>query len=179
MVEAFKKYAKMNLERFLTLGKIASIAKKKGYKVTHDNTWEQLFNQIYLNEVEPHLGRGRPTILYDFPSQMAALSRKKKDDPRFAERFEIFIEGLELGDAYSELSDWKEQEERFRQEVKQRRRLGKIDHPYDKDFIEALKAGLPRCAGLAMGVDRVLMLFADTKRIQDTLFFPVEEMWEK
>jgi lysyl-tRNA synthetase class 2 len=177
MVAAFKKYASVDLEKNLTQEEIIPTAKAKGY-ATENATWEQLFNQIYLNEVEPNLGQGKPTILYDFPSPMAALAKKKHGDPRFAERFEIFIAGLELGDAYSELSDWKEQEERFKAEVVERKRLGKTYYPYDKDFITALKVGLPRCAGLALGVDRLIMLFANVLRIQDVLFFPGSELWK-
>ena len=107
-----------------------------------------------------------------------ALAKKKKSDPRFVERFEVYIAGLELGDCYSELTDWKEQEERFIAETKERKRLGKINYPYDKDLIDALKVGLPKCSGLALGVDRTVMLFADVPRIQDTLLFPASEMWE-
>lgn len=176
MVEAFKKYADINLIELMDEESMSVFVKKRGYSVEKSNTWEQLFNQLYLNEVEPKLGRGKPTIIYEFPAVMAALAKKAKD-PRFSERFEIFIEGLELGDAYSELSDSSEQESRFKAEVTERKRLGKIDHPYDQDFIEALKMGLPTSAGMAVGVDRLIMLFADAKRIKDTLFFPADEMW--
>lgn len=175
VVEAFKKYANMNLAQTLDRESIVPIAQKKGYKVTQRDTWEELFHQIFLNEVEPHLGRGKATILYDYPVKLAALSKKKKSDPRFAERFEFYIEGLELGDAYSELTDWKEQLNRFRQEDEERRKLGKVEHPIDMDFIEALKLGLPVTGGIAVGVDRLIMLFADVADIADTLFFPAKE----
>lgn len=177
MVEAFAKYAHVNLPHALTLEAMQKIAQVKKYQVKKEHAWEELFHQIYLNEVEPHLGKGRPTIIYDFPVQMAALAKKKESDPRFAERFEVYIAGLELGDGYSELTDWQEQESRFKQETEERKRLGKIDYPYDKDLIAALKVGLPRCSGLALGVDRAVMLFADAPRIQDVLLFPAEEMW--
>jgi len=180
MVEAFQKHANIDLLSVMEEEPMRELAKKRGYKVSERDTWEQLFHQIYLNEVEPKFGQsGKPTIIYEFPSQMAALSQKKKSDPRFAERFEVFIAGLELADGYSELQDWQEQEARFKAEVAERKRLGKIEHPYDQDFIEALKVGLPKCAGIALGVDRLIMLFADTKRIQDTLFFPGDELWSK
>lgn len=177
MSEAFKKYADIDLENCLTLGTIVPMAESKGYRAQPKTTWEELFNQIYLNEVEPQLGKGRPTIIYDFPVQMAALAKKKKSDPRFAERFEVYIGGLELGDCYSELTDPAEQEERFRQETEERQRLGKIEHPYDAELIQAMKVGLPTCSGLALGVDRTVMLFADVLDIADTLFFPASEMW--
>ncbi len=177
MVEAFHRYAKIDLTRALTRHTLAPIAKKKGYTVDEAYGWEELFDQIFLNEVVPHLGRGRPTIVYDYPLALAALSQKKKSDPRFAERFEFYIEGLELGDAYTELTDWKEQLERFRLEERERKRLGKVEHPIDMDFIEALKVGLPPSSGIAVGVDRLVMLFADTNDIANTLFFPGKELF--
>lgn len=179
MTEAFNKYAKLDLTKILTLQLITDVAKARGYSVSQKNTWEEIFHQIYLNEVEAHFGQGKPTIIYDFPAQMAALAKKKANDPRFAERFEVFVAGLELGDAYSELTDWKEQEDRFKNESKERMRLGKIDYPYDRDFIAALKSGLPKCAGLALGVDRLIMLFANTATIDEILFFPAKEMWKQ
>lgn len=176
MVEAFRRYAKVDLKTALTKEAISPIAKKKGYTVREGDGWEELFDQIFLNEVEPHLGRGRPTILYDYPIALAALSQKKKSDPRFAERFEFYIEGLELGDGYSELTEWKEQLARFQSEYEERKRLGKVEHPIDMDFIEALKAGMPKSGGIAVGVDRLIMLFADARDIADTLFFPAKEL---
>jgi elongation factor P--beta-lysine ligase len=176
MAEAFDLYAKVDLYQILTIEPMRKLTRQKGYRVESHTTWEELFHQIYLNEVEPKLGRGHPTILYDFPSQMAALAKPCKD-ARFAERFEVFIGGLELGDCYSELTDWQEQERRFKAESEERRRLGKTPYPYDHDLIEALKAGLPECSGLALGVDRLIMLFADVPTIADTLFFPATELW--
>jgi elongation factor P--(R)-beta-lysine ligase len=176
MCEAFKKYAKIDLTRVLTLETLASVAAKKGYKIEEHDTWEEIFHQIFLNEVESHLGRGKPTIIYDYPMQLAALSRKKKSDPRFAERFEFYIEGLELGNAYSELTDAKEQLARFENEQEERKRLGKIEHPVDMDFISALKVGMPKAGGVGVGVDRLIMLLADVADIADTLFFPMKEL---
>lgn len=178
MVEAFRRYAKMDFTRALTLTNIIPIAKKKGYSVDTHVVWEEVYDQIFLNEVEPHLGRGRPTILYDYPAAVAALSKTKKSDPRFAERFEFYIEGLELGDAYSELTDWKEQLARFKLEDEERRRQGKVEHPIDMDFIEALKMGMPPAGGIAVGVDRLIMLFADVTDIADTMFFPARELFQ-
>ncbi len=176
VVGAFKKYAQMDLEKALELSAMKKIAQAKGYQV-ENATWEQLFHQVYLNEVEPHLGKTKPTIIYDFPSQMAMLAKKKKSDPRFSERFELYIAGLELGDCYSELTDWREQEARFIKEIEKIRKQGKTEYPYDKDFIQALQVGMPECAGLALGVDRLAMLFADSKNISQVLYFPASEMW--
>lgn len=176
--EAFQKYAQVDLDNALDFKSIAPIAKKKGYTIGAKETWEELFNQIFLNEIEPHLGRGRPTILYDYPAPLAALSKKKTSDPKYAERFEFYIDGLELGDAYSELIDAKEQLARFETEEKQRRVMGKIEHPIDMDFIDALRQGMPRAGGIAVGVDRLIMLFADVTDIADTLFFPRADLFD-
>lgn len=173
VAEAFKKYADVNFDDFFDRAEV--IVQKKGYKVEKNSTWEQLYNQIFLNEVEPHFGHSKPTIVYEFPGELAALAKKKGSDPRFAERFEFYIAGLELGDAYSELTDPVEQEVRFKKELAELKRLGKTTYDYDHDFIEALKVGLPKCSGIAVGVDRLVMLLADTKNIADTLFFPAGE----
>jgi len=177
--EAFKKWADIDFDEFLDDQKARKIATGKGYTVTDKNTWEELYDQIYLNEVEPHLGKIQPTIIYEFPGCLAALSKKKKENPNYAERFEWYIGGLELGDCYTELTDWKEQQRRFDQELKEVQRLGKTMYDYDHDFIDALKAGMPDTSGIAVGVDRLIMLFADTTRIADTLFFPGVELFEK
>ena len=177
VAEAFDKWANVNFDDFLHEDKAKRMAAKKGYRVENHTTWEELYNQIFLNEIEPHLGKEKPTILYEFPGAMGALARKKESDPRFAERFEFYIEGLELGDCYSELTDWKEQQARFEAELTELRRLGKTVYDYDMDFIEALKVGLPKSSGIAVGVDRLVMLFADAKRVQDTLLFPSDELF--
>jgi len=175
---AFSKWAGVDFDEFLDENTARRIAERKGYVIERRTTWEELYNQIFLNEVEPHLGHGKPTILYEFPGSMGALARKKASDPRFAERFEFYIEGLEMGDCYSELTDWKEQQQRFEDELTEIKRLGKTMYAYDHDFINALKVGLPDCSGIAIGVDRLVMLFTDVARIQDTLLFPVDEMFE-
>lgn len=172
VAQAFKRYADVNFDDFFDHAE--KIAKKKEYSVG-GSTWEELFNQIFLNEIEPKLGRTKPTILYEFPASLAALAQKKKSDPRVAERFEFYIAGLELGDAYSELTDPAEQEERFNTELVEVKRLGKTMYDYDHDFINALKVGLPKCSGIAVGLDRLVMLLTDTKDIADTLFFPARE----
>lgn len=175
--EAFLRWANIDFDIFLDEKQARQIAQEKGYAVEENTTWEELYNQIFLNEVEPHLGRGKPTILYDFPGSMAALAKKKKEDPRFAERFEFYIEGLELGDCYSELTDAKEQQARFEHELVEIKRLGKTVYEYDKELVRALEVGLPECSGIAVGMDRLIMLFADVDDIADTMFFPARDLF--
>ncbi|MDO8451579.1 MAG: EF-P lysine aminoacylase EpmA [bacterium] len=178
VAQAFERYARIDLFSHLAEQSMKKAATEKGYRMTDADTWETAFHQIFLNEVEPRLGHGKPTILCEYPASLAALSQKKQSDPRVSERFEFYIEGLELGDAYTELTDWREQLERFTDEAKERARLGKVEHPIDMDFIEALKVGLPRCGGIAVGVDRLIMLFSDVPDIADTLFFPRSDLFD-
>ena len=177
VAEAFSRWADIDFDMFLIEKNARDIAEKRGYSVEPQTTWEQLYNQVFLNEIEPHLGHGKPTILYEFPAVMGALARKKHSDPRYAERFEFYIAGLELGDCYSELTDWKEQQERFEKELEEIKRLGKTSYDYDHDFIDALKVGMPESSGIAVGLDRLVMLFANVPTIQETLFFPSSEMF--
>lgn len=178
VAEAFHKFAGVGIDDLLSEEKLPEIARKKGYTIDQENTWEQAYNLIFLNEVEPKIGLNKPTIIYDYPASQAALSLKKKNDPRFAERFEFYLAGMELGNAFSELTDANEQESRLRAEVKERAALGKIEYGIDEDFIQALRDGMPRAGGIAIGVDRLVMLFADATSIKETLFFPVEDLFD-
>ena len=176
VADAFLKYADIDTETMLDSEKLKVASKKKGYMVLESTTWEECFNQIIANEIEPKLGVNGPTIMYDFPVSQAALAKKAKD-PRFAERWEVYLAGYELGNCFSELTDWREQESRCKADLLERKKLGKTEYPMDVDFIEALKLGMPDTGGIAVGVDRLVALFADTPSVSDPLFFPDEEMF--
>ncbi len=169
--DACQKFAHFNLDAAFDFAAMKKVFLKKGYKFEKDTTWEEMFDQIFINEVERKIKTMKtPVILYDYPAPIAALAKKKKDDPNYAERFEFYVAGLELGDAYSELQDAEEQEERFKKEMAEIKRLGKTEYTIDWEFIKALKSpGLPRCSGIAVGIDRLIMLFADCGSIQDVL----------
>jgi elongation factor P--(R)-beta-lysine ligase len=155
--EAFKKYAGKNLE----------------------NVKDEDFYKIFFNEVEPKiLEVKRPIFLYDYPISQAALARPKKENPHLAERFEVFVAGVELGNCFSELTDAKLQRKRFESDLLERRRFGKTDFPIDEELIEALKSGMPTVSGIAVGVDRLIMLAADVPSVADTLFFPDSELFD-
>jgi len=155
--EAFKKYAGKNLE----------------------NVKDEDFYKIFFNEVEPKiLEVKRPIFLYDYPISQAALARPKKENPHLAERFEVFVAGVELGNCFSELTDAKLQRKRFESDLLERRRLGKTNFPIDEELIEALKSGMPTVSGIAVGVDRLVMLAADVPNVADTLFFPDSELFD-
>ena len=121
--EAFLRYARVDLDTVETEGAMRACLARKGYATDAETTWEQGYHQIFLNEIEPHLGRPRPTILYDYPASMAALARRKPDDPRYAERFEFYIAGIELGNAFSELTDADEQFARLQARICRARRI--------------------------------------------------------
>jgi len=136
------------------------------------------FYKIYFNEIEPELLKmKKPYFIYDYPISQASLSKPAKD-PRFAERFEVFLGGIELGNCFSELTDAKEQKKRFETDKKDRERMNKTKYPIDEDLIEALKEGIPAVSGIAVGVDRLVMLVADVSSIKETLFFPGKELFD-
>jgi lysyl-tRNA synthetase class 2 len=176
VVEAFARYAGVDLAG--DEAALVDAGRAKGYTVTNDTTWEQVFHQILLNEVEPNLGRDRPTILYEYPIALAALARPSPRDARFAERFELYVAGIEMANAFGELTDPAEQLRRLQSEQAERRALGKTPYDIDQDFINALAAGLPRSAGIALGVDRMAMFFADVASIRDVLWFPADELFQ-
>lgn len=180
MREAWQKFAGADLNNFLTYATMRALVKEKKYTISVDDTWDDLFFKIFLSEVEPRItALNQPIFLYDYPVQMAALSRVKKDDPRYAERFELYISGLELANAYSELIDWQEQEKRFQDDVLLRQKLGKEAIDYDRDLIAALRSGLPECAGISVGVDRLAMLLTNSKKIEEILPFTAGEIFNK
>jgi elongation factor P--(R)-beta-lysine ligase len=177
--EAFLTYCGVDTEILLDKDKLIQKAKVKGYAILEKTTWEEVFYQLFFNEIEPKLKEGRkPIFIYDYPLAQASLSRRCNDDPRFAERFEVFLAGLELGNCFSELTDAKEQEERFRVDLTERKKLHKTEYPIDYDLIEALKIGLPEVSGIAVGVDRLVMLASNVPTISDTLFFPAKELFD-
>lgn len=124
--------------------------------------------------VQPHLGRGRVAFVYDYPACLPSLARKRPDEPRVVERVEVFLEGVELGNGFHELADAVEQEVRFDADLAERRARGLALPPKDDYLLAALRQGLPDCSGVAIGVDRLLMLLAGEGRIAGVLGFPVE-----
>jgi lysyl-tRNA synthetase class 2 len=153
---------------------LAAAAERIGIAPHAGDDWEDLYFRIFLERIEPNLGVGAPTILYDYPVSMAALSRRKPDDPRLAERFELYACGLELANAFSELTDPHEQRARFMADQARKQALYGETYPFDEDFLAALEYGLPDCAGIALGFDRLVMLCAGAEHIEEVLWAPVE-----
>jgi lysyl-tRNA synthetase class 2 len=125
------------------------------------------FDRDLVDRVEPALTRERPVFLYDYPAPAAALARHKPAQPEIAERWELYLAGLEIANAYSELTDPEEQLARFEGWAEQRRRLGREVYPIDQEFLAMLRAGLPPCGGAALGLDRLLMIFSDAASLDD------------
>jgi elongation factor P--(R)-beta-lysine ligase len=152
---------------------LADAAEKIGIAPHPGDEWEDLYFRIFLERIEPKLGIGAPTILYDYPISMAALSRPKPGDSRLAERFELYACGLELANAFSELTDAKEQRARFIADQARKKSLYGETYPIDEDFLAALEHGLPDCAGIALGFDRLVMLCTGAATIEEVLWAPV------
>jgi lysyl-tRNA synthetase class 2 len=133
------------------------------------------FDEILAAEIEPHLGRNRPLFLYEYPVELAALARVKEGDPGIAERFELYVAGLEVANAFSELTDAREQRRRFEEASRDRRLAGSAPYPMPERFLAALPK-MPPSAGIALGVDRLAMLFADRSRIDDVVAFTPETL---
>lgn len=171
--EAFQKYAKVDLDEFLDINQARKICEQKKYNILTETTWEEMYHQIFLNEVEPHLVKMPAVILYDYPAPLAALSKIKENDTNYAERFEFYLGGLEMGNGYSELTDWQEQEKRLKADVEIRKKKGMKVFDYDQDFVEALKSGIPKTAGIAVGLDRLVMLFTGSSDIHEVTPFAV------
>ena len=130
---------------------------------------------MMVTQIEPHLGRTRPVFLYDYPAACGALAKLKSQDSRYAERFELYMAGVEICNAFSELTDPVQQRRRFEQEQDRRRRAGKPIYPLPETFLASLK-DLPTAAGNALGIDRLIMLFADATHIDDVMAFTPEEL---
>jgi len=158
--------------------KLRAAAEAKGHRLSPDaRDFDDVFFQLFLTEVEPTLGRERPTFLIDYPASMASLSRLKPSDPTVAERVELYVGGVELANGFSELTDGPEQRRRLVEEQELRRRLGKPVYPLDEKFLEAV-GRLPPAAGIAVGLDRLLMLCLGAERLNEVLLFPAQEFFE-
>lgn len=144
-----------------------------GIRTADTDTWEDIFFRIYLDRIEPQLGVGAATVLHSYPAALAALARLSPEDVRVSDRFEIFICGLELANGYGELTDATEQRRRFAVMTAMRIAEGRTPYPVDEDFLAALENGIPDCAGIALGFDRLVMLAAGADRIEDVLWAPV------
>ena len=192
VAEAFSRYVGIDL--LATENDPALLARAAGARLRTAETWEDLFFRLLLEHIEPHLGRQHPTYLTHWPAAQAALARRDPGDPRVAERFELFICGIELANAFVELTDPVEQRARFLADRERRHAIrgqdgtlhedgtlhkdGTLneDWPLDEDFLAALGHGMPQSAGIAMGFDRLAMIASGADRISQVLWLPPEDL---
>lgn len=152
--EAFNRYAKISAKEALK---------------------QDLFDELMVGEIEPRLGTKTPTFIYDYPSERRSLARLKKEDPTVAERFELYLGGLEIANAFSELIDTEEQRKVFQLEMETRRLLGKKVYPMPERFLTELEK-IPPSAGIALGVDRLVMVLLNATKIDEVIAFTPEEL---
>jgi elongation factor P--(R)-beta-lysine ligase len=174
--ELFLKYAGIDLDKAKTLADFKKQVKNKSYSKFND--WNDIFYLVFLNEIEPNLPKDKPVFVCDYPLPQASLSKRKEKNSFYAERFEVFVAGMELGNAFSELVDIKEQAERFKEEHALRKKLGKDNIPIDKDLLFALELGILPSGGIAVGLERLQMLLLDVKNINDILAFPASQLFK-
>jgi len=163
----------INLDNIRNGIEFAIEANKNGYSyVKQAESFDDIYFKLFLTEVELKLGWDKPVILYDYPIEMAALSRAKPDNKRYCERFEVYVAGVELANAFGELNNANEQNRRFQQFGKESRDERGFSYPIDEGFIDALRFGMPPSAGIALGFDRLAMLFAGEKALDYVCCFP-------
>jgi lysyl-tRNA synthetase class 2 len=172
---AFERFADIDLLASVADGKgdragLAAAAKQR-VRIADDDTWSDIFSKVLVEHVEPNLGQGRLTVLFEYPVPEAALARVKQSDPRVAERFEIYACGVELANGFGELTDAREQRLRFTQAMDEKQRRYGERYPLDEDFIDAVDA-MPEASGVALGFDRLVMLASGALRIDQVVWTP-------
>jgi lysyl-tRNA synthetase class 2 len=177
VAEAFARFADIDLLATVSGAKadrdaLAVSARATGLRIADDDTWSDIFSKVLVAQIEPRLGLERPTILYEYPAVEAALARPKDDDPRVAERFELYVCGVELANGFGELTDAAEQRRRFEVEMTEKQRVHGERYPIDEDFLAAL-ALMPPASGVALGFDRLVMLATGASRIEQVMWTPV------
>jgi len=182
VAEAFQHYAEIDLMAVLPpegpdRETFVAIANNIGINTADDDTWGDVFSRILVEKVEPRLGQGRATVLYEYPVVMSALARPKTSDPRLAERFELYVCGLELANGCAELNDAPEQRRRLAAQMDEKERIYRERYPIDDDFIAMLQAMPPSC-GVALGLERLVMLATGASHIEQVMWTPVAELIE-
>ena len=177
LAEAFDRFAGIDLLAALEDGarrrqRLATAAASAGIRVAGDDTWADIFSRVLIERIEPRLGESRATILSDYPADLAALARPKPSDPRLAERFELYACGVELANAFGELTDPHLQRQRLEAEMNEKERIYGERYPIDEDFLAAL-AHMPQSCGAALGFDRLVMLATGASAIEQVVWTPV------
>jgi lysyl-tRNA synthetase class 2 len=177
VAQAFERHAGIDLLATIASGQgnrdvLAAAAKESGIAFGADDNWGDIFSRVLVERVDPHLGVGRATILYEYPLPLAALARAKPGSDKVSERFELFACGVELANAFGELTDVAEQRARFEAAMAEKQRIHGERYPVDEDFMAAL-AAMPQASGIALGFDRLVMLASGAERIEQVIWTPV------
>ncbi len=170
-VDAIKKYAGIDFNEVKTIDEARAAAISLGLKVEDDLSIWKIADEIFEERIEENLIQ--PVFIIDYPKELSPLAKEKEDDPQFVERFEPYIAGRELGNAFTELNNPFEQRARFEEQVRMREAGDEEAQMMDYDYIMALEYGMPPAGGMGIGIDRVVMLFIDTASIKDTILFPL------
>lgn len=176
MRDVWREYIGVNLDEYLEKEKMFALCLERGFHPVEDEAYEDLFYRIFLNEIEPKLATRGGVILHHYPKQMAALSRISEKDPLYAERFEVYINGLELANAFGELTDSEEQRKRLEEERELRQKLGKDVYDIDEEFAQAV-GHMPPSAGIALGVDRLVQHFTACQNIDSVIALPASKLF--
>jgi lysyl-tRNA synthetase class 2 len=177
VAEAFRHHAGIDLLATLTdegqgdRNALATRARRAGFAAAENDTWADIFSKVLVAAVEPRLGLERPLVLFEYPRCEAALARAAAHDPRLAERFELYVCGVELANGFGELTDPDEQRRRFEAEMDEKERLYSERYPIDEDFLAAL-AEMPQASGVALGFDRLVMLALGARMLDDVIWTP-------
>jgi len=169
--EAFQRHAGLDLARLGERDALAAAARAIDIRIAADDTWSDIFSRVLSEKIEPRLGIGRATILCEYPVSEAALARPKPGDATVAERFELYACGVELANAFGELTDAAEQRRRFEADMTEKSRIYGETYPLDEDFLAAL-ATMPQASGAALGFDRLVMLAVGASHIEQVLWTP-------
>ncbi|MFH1947062.1 MAG: EF-P lysine aminoacylase EpmA [Candidatus Magasanikbacteria bacterium] len=176
MKELWKDIVNVDLDDCLNSEKMLELCVARGFKPEVGESYEELFYRIFLDEIEPKLVNMGNIIIHHYPAQMASLSKLSEKEIGYAERFEVYINGIEIANAFTELTDADEQLKRLQEEQLERKKLGKEVYEIDAEFIEALKTIL-ESAGIALGVDRLIQVLLSCKNIDDVIILPASDLF--
>ena len=175
VAHAFARYAGFDLLKVLPpepAAAFAAAAAAAGIRTAADDSWGDIFSRVLVEKVEPRLGQGRATVLYEYPAIQSPLARPMVSDPRLAERFELYACGVELANGFGELTDPTEQRKRLEEQMAEKERIYGERYPIDEDFLAAL-AVMPQACGIALGFDRLVMLATGAAHIDEVMWTPI------